>query len=372
VKAQTPPIPVSGANRRSTRISKAVPLIVAWADGAAPAVTEETETLSINCHGFRYFARQRPPKNAQITFQIVTKDASGRSARSAFPGRVAWSRKSQRLDGFYLVGIEFGIPLNIWDVDGTPEDWEAFSPPAGEDPASFLVEVDRRLACVRSGAHYRVLGVEPGASRVEVKRRFYQLASRFHPDHHMDRPEWSPRLSALMEGLTIAYKTLSDDATKAEYDARFARGPVAGPPDARRLAQESLDKAQECIAEKNLAGCILWLHRAIDSEPNSSSHRALLGQCLSAIPEYRREAVQQFERAIELDPRNLAAHLHYGELLEHLRAPARARSHYLCVLELEPANWEALERLRRMALGAPLGAARTSLLGRLTGRRRVL
>jgi len=225
------------------------------------------------------------------------------------------------------------------------------------------------LHSVRTDTYYRLLDVDPTTPRSEVKRRFYQLASRFHPDHHMDHPEWTPRLLALMDGLTTAYKTLSDDETKREYDVLIAPRSAEEPSDSREVTQGYLDKAQECMAEKNFAGCILWLHRAIESEPNSSSHRAMLGRCLSAIPEYRREAIEQFEMAIEIDPRNLTAHFHYGELLEELRVPWQAQAHYLRVLELDANHRDARERLRRLGAGMPRASARSSLLGRLTGRR---
>ena len=325
--------------------------------------------MSINCHGFRYFSRQRPQKNTSIAFQIIAKKEDKPAASPAYPGRVAWVRKSRRLDGLYLVGVELGIPLNIWDVDEIPEDWAAFSPPTAEDPASFLAEVDRILHAARTATYYELLAVESNTPRSEVKRHFYQLARRFHPDHHMDHPEWTPRLVALMEDLTTAYRTLSDDETKKEYDSLLARGAEEEPSDSRELTQGFLEKAQECMAEKNFAGCILWLHRAIESEPDSSSHREMLGRCLSAIPEYRREAVEQFEMAIELDPRNLTAHFHYGELLEQLKVPWRARSHYLRVLELDANHLGAHERLNRLGPGTPRASSRPSLLGRLTGRR---
>ncbi len=154
-----------------------------------------------------------------------------------------------------------------------------------------------------------------------------------------------------------------------KYDSLLACASKEEPSDARKLTQGYLDKAQECMVEKNFAGCILWLHRAIESEPNSSSHRAMLGRCLSAIPEYRKEAVEQFERAIELDPRNLTAHFHYGELLEQLKVPWRARSHYLRVLELDANHWGSRERLNRLGARTPRTSSRPSLLGRLKGRR---
>ena len=68
VREQALPISNSGAKRRSTRISYAVPLVVTWNDRQSHTVVEEATTLSINCHGFRYFAKQRPQKNACSNF----------------------------------------------------------------------------------------------------------------------------------------------------------------------------------------------------------------------------------------------------------------------------------------------------------------
>jgi curved DNA-binding protein CbpA len=269
----------------------------------------------------------------------------------------------------YLVGVEFETPQNIWNLETFPEDWIAFSPLRKEDPAEFLAEVDRILHSVAIATHYQLLGVEPETPHSEIKRHFYQLARKFHPDHHMDHPEWTPRLLSLMDSLATAYRTLSDGESKKKYDSRLDRPKEESQANAGEIAQNYLNKAAECMAEKNFAGCILWLHRAIEYEPNRSSHRAMLGHCLSSIPEYHREAVEQFEMAIELDPRNITAHLHYGELLEQLRAPWKARFHYARALELDPCNREASDRLNRLGAGMPRRTSTISLLGRLTRRR---
>ncbi len=369
VREQTPPISATGAKRRSSRIAHTTPMLVSWVDSLAGTIAEETATVSINCHGFQYFSKKRPKKNAPVTIQLFINEEDRDRSAKVYLGRVAWVRKSLRLDGLYLAGIEFAVPLNIWDLDEVPEDWAAFSPAPKEDPASFLAEVDRILSTASVTTHYRLLSVETSTPRSEVKRHYYQLARRFHPDHHMDHPEWTPRLLAVMEKLTEAYKTLSDDETKKEYNALLAQPAEKQPPDSRKLAQGYLEKAQECMAERNFAGSILWLHHAIEAEPNSSSHRAMLGRCLSTIPEYRREAVEQFEMAIDLDPRNLAAHLDYGELLERLNVPWRARFHYLRALEIDPNHRAAHERLNRLGAGMPRTSSKSSLLGRLTGRR---
>jgi tetratricopeptide (TPR) repeat protein len=366
---QIPPISTSGAKRRSTRIARTLPLLVSGINRNEVCFAERIETVSINCHGFHYFSGQCVPKNSTIYAQLILNNKDNPTTSPTYRGRVVWIRKSSRLRGMYLVGVEFEDPRNIWNVEASPEDWITFSPLRKEDPTAFLAEVDRILHSLAIATHYQLLGVEPETPHSEIKRHFYQLAQKFHPDHHMNHPEWTPRLLSLMDSLATAYRTLSDAELKKKYDSHLAHSIEEVQENPEKIAQDYLDKALACMAEKNFSGCILWLHRAIEYEPNRSSHRTMLGRCLSSIPEYHREAVEQFEMAIELDPRNITAHLHYGRLLEQLRAPWKARFHYARALELNPHNREAGDRLNRLGAGMPRSASKISLLGRLTRRR---
>jgi hypothetical protein len=370
VKTQVPPIAAEGPKRRSTRIVRAVPLVVTRPTTSEKALLEETATISINCHGCRYFSQFSVQKNARITVQIGA--AKDNSTPQKLRARVAWIRKSQRLAGLFQVGIEFETPQDIWHIEDTPEDWKSFSPSVEEDPAAVLTDIERLLQFAHVGTYYQLLGVQADTPHAEVKRKFYQLARRFHPDHHMDHPEWTPRLLALMESLTAAYKTLLDEEAKKRYDSSLERADAfklgKERPERERLAHECLEKAQECLAAKNFVGSILWLRRAIEAKPDSSKYRTMLGRSLAAVPEYRREAVEQFEKAIELDPFNLTAHLQYAHMLEQMKLPGRARALYIHALELDSDNREARERLKHLDGLGPRSVSRPSLLSRLTGR----
>ena len=368
VKEQIPRLAAKSAIRRSTRVAQAVPLVIRWLGTKAKELEEETATLSINCHGCRYFSRFHLRKNTRVTVHVGAAMENPSSAPQSFPARVAWTRKSRRLNGSYLVGVEFEVPQNLWHVEDAPEDWEPFSSPAWEDSESVSTEVERLLQLVQTGTYYQILGVQPDTPRSEVKRRFYYLASRFHPDHHMDFPEWMPRLSVLMDALTMAYRTLSDDESKNQYDSRLTRmsgEEISGP---QRLARECLEMARECLEAKNYIGSILWLRRTIETEPNSSSYRAMLASSLAAVPEYRHEAIEQFEKAIELDSMDITVHLQYARLLEKMRFPLRARPLYLRVLELDVNHREAREGLERLGTAVTRPKSRSSLLGRLASR----
>jgi curved DNA-binding protein CbpA len=370
VTEKVPRIAANSPGRRSTRIDRAVPLSITWQDASGNSFSEETFTSSINCHGCRCNSRFRVRKNAKITVQVDVTGGNSSDAERSFPARVAWIEVLRPLAGLYRVGIEFATPQDHWRVGDAPEDWNRFSSTDQDDPVSLLNEVERLLQFARVGAHYQILGLQPDTTRLEVKRRFYQLARRFHPDRHMDHPSWAPRLLLLMNSITTAYKTLSADGAKKAYDSDTGATEVgqAGAV-ARLLARECLEKAQECVAAKNYVGSILWLHRAIEAEPQSSRYRTMLGRSLAAIPEYRHEAVEQYEKALRLDPRNVSAHFQYAQLLEQLKFPLRARPHYLRVLELDPRHRQARQRLNDLDVANPRSVLRSALLNRLKSRR---
>jgi hypothetical protein len=365
-----PPISTPEAKRRTTRVTHAAPIAIRWLDADAKAHIEKTATVSINCHGFRFIFRERLRPNWGIELHLAKNNGDKDAFSIAYLARVRWVRRSRRLDGSYHIGAELASPGNIWAIEEVPEDWAAFSPLAEEDLARFLADVDRILRSANTTSCHWLFGVDHEASRHEVKRRFYQLARRFHPDHHMDRPDLTPRLLKVMDILTTAYKTLSDDAVKKENTVLSVREAPADAPDSAALAEQYLEEAQACLAEENYAGTILWLHRAVAVEPDRSDYRTMLGRCLAAIPEYRREATEQFEMAIRLDPQNLDAHLFYGELLELIKHRGHARIHYLRVLELDPNHSEARARLSRLdSAGLRRHFPLPSLLERITGRR---
>ena len=254
---------------------------------------------------------------------------------------------------------------------GNDHDLRSSSPPHRVDPVSLLNEVERLLHLAGTKSYYQLLGLHPGSPRLEVKHRFYQLARQFHPDRHMDHPDWTSRLETLMDSITAAYRTLSNEATRKAYDSRpGVHEPGEQRSEGQLLPQECMRNAQKCVGVKNYVGSIPWLRRAIDLEPYSSASRTMLGRSLAAIPEYRHEAIEQFERAIRLDSLNIAAHFEYAQLLEQLKFPLRARPHYVRVLDLDPRHLEARERLDELEVKGPRFISPGSLLTRLTGRRK--
>jgi len=74
----------------------------------------------------------------------------------------------------------------------------------------------------------------------------------------------------------------------------------------------------------------------------------MLARSLAAVPQYRKEAIEHFEAAIQLDPWNTSAYYQLGELYEEMELPWRARPLYQKILDMDPEHSKARERLRQL------------------------
>lgn len=73
--------------------------------------------------------------------------------------------------------------------------------------------------------YYDLLSIEPSADASTIKTAFRREIARYHPDKvvHLG-PEFQEMAATRAAELTVAYKTLSDEAQRAEYDEKLAEG----------------------------------------------------------------------------------------------------------------------------------------------------
>lgn len=88
--------------------------------------------------------------------------------------------------------------------------------PVSLQAASFHASSHRRGP--ETPNHYQVLEVKQDASAGEIKRQFYTLSKKHHPDHNASDPDASTRFVAISE----AYHVLSVPEKRAQYDAQLS------------------------------------------------------------------------------------------------------------------------------------------------------
>ncbi|HVH73053.1 MAG TPA: DnaJ domain-containing protein [Candidatus Dormibacteraeota bacterium] len=225
-------------------------------------------------------------------------------------------------------------------------------PGQSEDRKQFEEEIRRILELAEKGTYYDVLGVTQNSSATQITQSFHQLTRKFHPDRHMGQSERVGLLQDLMGLVTTAYTTLVDDEKRASYNKQLAAKGGFTPSQSEAENQETVDEcftqAKHCLRARNLAGSIRWLRECVEIAPDVAQYHAILARGLAAGPQDRQEAIQQFEKAIELDAGNTSVYFQFAELYEEMRLPSRAIPLYRKILEIDPEHSKARERLRRL------------------------
>ncbi|MBI3405531.1 MAG: response regulator [Acidobacteria bacterium] len=225
---------------------------------------------------------------------------------------------------------------------------------AASELAAFESDIQKWLQLAESGTYYQILEITSTTEASDIKKAFHRLARKFHPDRHMGRSEWISSLQTIMDALTMSYKTLCDAKVRSGYDKKlaetgaFAVGRGGVRTDRQASADECLEKAKECLRAKNFAGSITWLRKCVEVAPDNSKHRTMLARSLSAVPQYRKEAIEHYEAAIKLDPWNVSAYFQFAELYESMQLPWRARPLYQKILDIDPGHGKARDKLKAL------------------------
>jgi tetratricopeptide (TPR) repeat protein len=208
---------------------------------------------------------------------------------------------------------------------------------------SFEQELQRYVAILAKSTHYGLLGIAGDCDKAGIKQSFRVLARKFHPDRHMNSPQCAAALQQLMGAITEAYGVLSHEETRATYDRKLAYSQM------RTEEEENTDQcfrlATNCQRSGNGAGAIFWFRKCVNLSPEVGKYHVALAASLATLNHFRRDAVEHFQRAIELDQWDPLAYLQLGKLYEDMQLPWRAGPLYSKVLEMDPGHIVARQRL---------------------------
>lgn len=127
----------------------------------------------------------------------------------------------------------------------TPTEEAALAEEVDLDP-----EMRRRVLIMHRGLkgldHYALLGLEKTADRKALKRAYFDLAAKFHPDKYFRKSlgSYKPQMEAIFGRITLAHDTLTSKEGRAEYDAYL---------DEQRRARSIEDLLADAMAEVALA-----------------------------------------------------------------------------------------------------------------------
>lgn len=96
--------------------------------------------------------------------------------------------------------------------------------------------IEELSARVESGDYYAILGVEPGCGQDDLKKAYYDLSRRFHPDrfYRRDVGDMLEQLEEVFTGINISFEVLSDDVKRRRFDLERSKSGVGASLSERR------------------------------------------------------------------------------------------------------------------------------------------
>jgi DnaJ-class molecular chaperone len=193
---------------------------------------------------------------------------------------------------------------------------------------------------------YEILGIARTAATGEVRKAYMRLARERHPDRFSD-PTEKARAQDDFQKATEAFNTLSNDRSRADYDASLDK-PKATTPE--EIAAEAFAAGMGRLTSSDPAGAAEAFRQAAYLVPGEARYHAALGRALAANPRSAREAVQALEQAAQLAPQNPQIHLELALLLDRQGLSIRARRAAEAALRLAPGDSAVARAAARLGL----------------------
>jgi len=242
---------------------------------------------------------------------------------------------------------------------------------------AILGEIANYEKIIKSGTFFDLLSVEREVSTSEIKKSFFRLAKKFHPDTNPEffRGEFRERAEEVFTRIGEAYNTLIDTKAREEYVYALDH----------QISQEDLDmanraleaegvfvKAEILFKKGDFRGAQNLIEEAIKLNPDEPEYYVYLGWCQfkstrGAAADQARESLQ---KSIDMGLRDKIdmANYYLGMLAKvQNRSIEEQRKYFSVAVEANPNNTLAASELRHIDMRAEKGAPKKAPAGKKKG-----
>ena len=200
--------------------------------------------------------------------------------------------------------------------------------------------------------YYQILGLTKDASDEDIKKAYFLLARKFHPDRYPRSlsPQHRVLVEDIFDSITKAYRTLSSEELRKGYDLKAPAAIGGARPgesgrDILKKADHKFRQAKTLYSQGRHEDSIIVLEEVIRLNKTKGAYFLLLALSEVKIPSMRRKAEMDFLKAIELEPWNPECYVGLGMLYRQEGMTLKAAKLFQKALEYDDDHEIALREL---------------------------
>ncbi|MFC2169776.1 DnaJ domain-containing protein [Acidobacteriota bacterium] len=205
--------------------------------------------------------------------------------------------------------------------------------------------INRNIADVLSGRkelsslnYYQILDVSRTSSQEEIKKAYFSLARKYHPDS-LDQdlpPEKKAKIEDIFSQITRSYQTLSDEEQRKAYDTKIDSIPKEEKRGQAKVAEDSFRIGKYLYDQGRYEEAIAPLEEAIRTSSGKANYFLLLAKVEAKFPMFIKKAEEHYQKAIKLEPWNADAYAGLGLFYKKEGLSVKACKQFKMALSVDP------------------------------------
>lgn len=253
---------------------------------------------------------------------------------------------------FCLDLIDFEPEAASPPAESPPSDPARGAAPASEKAAD-IADVIAMRDSLGTRTYYQILDLPRTATEEAIKKAYFNLARRFHPDRFDRKVQAAHRdlIDEVFDAITNAYRTLINRDKRRAYDSGSG-GRGEEPEDAMKRADIKFRQGKTLYTQERFDDAVSLLEEAVRIRKNKGDYYLLLAMAESKIASYSRKAEEDFLKAITLEPWNPEGYVGLGYLYKNEGLLTKAARQFQKAVEADPDHKLAQQELQLINKGS--------------------
>ena len=210
-----------------------------------------------------------------------------------------------------------------------------------------IVDLEKLKKNIDTMNYYQILDVPKDASHKEIKKAYFEMARKYHPDRFGRdlSKETREMVEEVFGHITIAFQTFSNEKEKQDYDDKLDAPAGLDRRELEKKAESKFRQGKSLFNRGKYEEALVYFEEAIKLKSSKANYHLFLAKTEAKVPLFRGKAKEDFLKTIELEPWNPEHYVALGEFYSLEGLTVKSRRQFKKALDIEPEHEVALNAL---------------------------